>query len=591
VKTQPTILEAIKDERLLGRGFKKKWLKGDTWHAWRSFLSAVFALPFEDDGALEIYRKCSGRVDPPSAQFREAYLICGRRSGKSYLTAACATYIAAFRDYSQFLSPGEVGIVAIVAADKSQAAIILRYIKGFFQASAVLRSMVVSDLKETIALNNGIEIQILTADFRSVRGRTLCAALVDELAFLNAGDESANPDSAVLEALRPGLISIPDSILIGLSSPYAKRGELYRQFKENFGVNDSPVLIWKAASSLMNPSLSSLAIASAYLRDPVASASEFGGEFRSDLEGYLTEELIGGCVIRGRTSLPRLEGVDYVAFVDPSGGRNDSMTLGIAHQENEKAVLDVLLERAAPFSPEAITDEFVGMLKKFGISEVTGDKYGAEWCAEQFTKRGITYRPSERNRSQIYLEFLPSVTSGQVELLDNSKMVNQFVGLERRTGRGQDLIDHGPGGHDDLSNSCAGCLVLALEGAGGFAVLEMHSSGRFARMYDGILAATQHVTDIFGKHIENPRLQNVDKAKLYPMEAAMRGLDPATLNPATPGAWQQRKQPPCPVCKSTCTILVGGGATHCNSCAYQWFPGGAPEYLVNGRSGPTMRRQ
>lgn len=455
------ILECIRDPKLLGHGFKKKWLRGDTWKAWRSFCSASFGLPFEDAESFEIFKRCTGRVTAPTKQFREVYPICGRRSGKSYLTAACATYRAAFVDYSEFLSPGEVGVVAIVAADKSQAGILLRYVRGFFQASPVLRSMVIGDLKETIRLNNNIEIQILAADYRSCRGRTLVFCEIDELAFLNASDGSANPDSEVLAALRPGLISIPNSLLIGLSSPWGKRGALYEQFQKYYGKDSSDdVLIWKADSRTMNPSLSENAIQAAYDRDPVSARTEFGSEFREDLSGFLTAEVLETITKRGRISLPRLSGVSYSAFADLSGGRSDSATLAIGHEENGRAILDVVIERAAPHVPQQVTAEFCGLLKRFGISVCTADRYSAEWAVVEFSKNGITLRHSDKNRSEIYLEFLPAATSQQVELLDHPKMIQQFLGLERRVGRNQDSIDHAPGQHDDLANSVAGVLTL-----------------------------------------------------------------------------------------------------------------------------------
>jgi hypothetical protein len=73
----------------------------------------------------------------------------------------------------------------------------------------------------------------------------------------------------------------------------------------------------------------------------------------------------------------------------------------------------------------------------------------------------VRYELSELNRSEIYLNFLPVVTSGQVDLLDNRRMVAQFAQLERRTSRaGRDTIDHPQGGHDDVSNSVAGCIAL-----------------------------------------------------------------------------------------------------------------------------------
>lgn len=40
------------------------------------------------------------------------------------------------------------------------------------------------------------------------------------------------------------------------------------------------------------------------------------------------------------------------------------------------------------------------------------------------------------------------------------RLLAQLFGLERRTARGgRDVIDHGPGGHDDLANAVAGALV------------------------------------------------------------------------------------------------------------------------------------
>ena len=58
---------------------------------------------------------------------------------------------------------------------------------------------------------------------------------------------------------------------------------------------------------------------------------------------------------------------------------------------------------------------------------------------------------------------LAIVNSGRVRLLNNRRLVAQLIGLERRTSRaGRDSIDRAPSAHDDLANSAAGALVLAL---------------------------------------------------------------------------------------------------------------------------------
>ena len=112
------------------------------------------------------------------------------------------------------------------------------------------------------------------------------------------------------------------------------------------------------------------------------------------------------------------------------------------------------------------------MPRKYHVGEVVGDRYSAEWCAQTFQKFGIQYRASEKSRSEIYLEFLPAVMSSSVELLDNARLKNQLASLERVTGRQRDVIDHPPGGHDDVSNAVRGCLVLVCADSGVFGLLE-----------------------------------------------------------------------------------------------------------------------
>ena len=96
------------------------------------------------------------------------------------------------------------------------------------------------------------------------------------------------------------------------------------------------------------------------------------------------------------------------------------MTLAIAHvDENGVGVLDLLREVKAPFSPEAVVAEFAQELRRFHISEICGDAYAAGWSREAFERHGLSYTTSERNRSQLYLELLPLLTSDQVRLLDH----------------------------------------------------------------------------------------------------------------------------------------------------------------------------
>jgi hypothetical protein len=143
------------------------------------------------------------------------------------------------------------------------------------------------------------------------------------------------------------------------------------------------------------------------------------------------------------------------------------MTLAIAHTEGKTQILDVIRERRPPFSPEAVVEEYASLMKQYRCSVVYGDRYGGEWPREQFQKRGVFYEPAEKPKSEIYQDLLPLINSGAVDLLDNERLQQQLVMLERRTSRGgRDSIDHTPGAHDDVANAVAGAVVTAFKNPG-----------------------------------------------------------------------------------------------------------------------------
>jgi hypothetical protein len=152
----------------------------------------------------------------------------------------------------------------------------------------------------------------------------------------------------------------------------------------------------------------------------------------------------------------------YVGFVDPSGGRSDSMTLGIAHAEGERVFLDAIRETRAPFVPAEVVTAFAAVLRSYKITKIFGDRYSAEWVADAFRREGIVYRACEFTKSELYLEALPRLNSRAVVLLDHPKLIAQLASLERRRGRGQrESIDHPTGGHDDVANAAVGAIVMA----------------------------------------------------------------------------------------------------------------------------------
>jgi hypothetical protein len=443
-------------------GIFKPWFPGDTWGGWKAVMKAMDALPMTAE-EIEFFKSVAGGREPPAKRVSELVGACARRSGKDSVASLTAAQSAALFDGQDKLRPGERAQVLCLACDRDQAQIILNYIKSYFDTIPALRAMVERETRYGFELNNSVDIQVATNSFRAVRGRPILLAILDEAAFYNS-ETSASPDTELYAALKPGLATLPGSRIIIISSPYRRAGLLWDRYQKYFGKDDDNTLVIQAAVRQLNPTISEELVAAAFEEDPAAAAAEWGGQFRSDIEAFLSREAIEAVTSVGVIERGHISGQKYYAYTDPSGGSADSMTLAIAHMEHRNSekvvVLDAVRERRPPFSPEGVVDEFCQLLKLYGVTSVRGDRYAGEWPRERFRVHGIQYDLSDKTTSDTYRDFLPIINSKQVDLLDHKRLFTQLVNLERRTSRGgRDTIGHPPGQHDDIATSVAGVVV------------------------------------------------------------------------------------------------------------------------------------
>jgi hypothetical protein len=458
-----SIVDALDDPALFG-----PWFNGPSWAVWKIIIKAAFGIKLSRS-ERKIFRSVAGR-DPPRKRVRELWIIAGRRAGKDSIASAIEAWFLAFVDYDGLLRPGEAASVMCLAVDRQQAKIVLKYTKAFFDRLELLRGLVTRETTDGLELSTGAELSVLASNFRSVRGRSIACAILDECAYWR-DESSASPDTETYSALVPGLATIPGAMLIGMSSPYRRAGLLYEKWRDRYGRVDDDVLVIQAPSRVLNPTIPQRIVDDALARNPAAARAEWLAEWRDDIAAFLTRELIESAVDRGVVVRPPIPGVRYVAGCDPSGGVSDSFTAAVAHAEGETVVLDCLLEISVPFNPATATKRIADTFKSFGLSECTGDRYAGSWTVDAFAKHGIQYKHSERDRSAIYSDVVPLFTAGRARLLDNQKLVTQFANLERRaSSTGRDRIDHpsGSGSHDDSANSVALALVLAAGKTGGF---------------------------------------------------------------------------------------------------------------------------
>ena len=147
-----------------------------------------------------------------------------------------AAFLAACKDYRHILAPGERGQVQILSATRDQAGNLFNFVCGVFELSKALRGLIDCKTADTLVLKCWIDIVVRPASFRSTRGSTCIAILCDELAYWRSED-SSNPDTEILRALRPSLLTTGGP-LVAIGSPYARRGEFWKAYSKHYGKDE-----------------------------------------------------------------------------------------------------------------------------------------------------------------------------------------------------------------------------------------------------------------------------------------------------------------------------------------------------------------
>jgi hypothetical protein len=435
----------------------------ESWQPQRAFLAALFGLPMSPE-MLALYQQCTNRTEPPASPAKVATLLCGRRSGKSKVAALVALYLCFHRKWPN-LSRGERGRIMIIACDKGQARGILDFINGLLDLAPHLLALVRKRTAEAIEFANNISIECRALSFRSTRGSTVLALLADEICLWRS-DESAVPDVEVIRAVRPSMLTAIGSLLLALSSPYRKVGWAWGQFRDHYGADGAP-LVWRAPTSVMNPTISQTDLDELRAEDPIAAVSELDAEFRPDSSFPFDPELVEKLTRSEPLELPHVPGTQYMAFCDPAGGSGDEMTIAVSHRDAKgRAVIDLVRAATAPFNPKDATRQFCEqVLKPYGLKTVIGDRSAAGWVPAEFALHGITYTYSASSKSELFDEAVAIFNQQNIELPPDRVALTQITRTERRPSPSGDKYDHPKGCHDDRANAIVGAAYLCAKAA------------------------------------------------------------------------------------------------------------------------------
>jgi hypothetical protein len=463
----PTIIDFCQDPQLLGLTLSP---------AQETLLRGAYGLPLTSPEQLAIWRLCTGRMQYLAQAFGEVTVMAGARSGKdSRIAAPILLYEALFGGHEAHLARGERGILPLVAQDAKATRIAFGYVKDYLTRSSILASQVEEEpLASEIRLTSGMSVYCFPSSQRSLRGWSIPAAVMDELAFSRL-EGQGDSDVEIQTSIRRGMLGFPGPRLVKVSTPYMKSGVLHEDFQRGFGQDDPDLLAWRAPTSLMNPSITTARLDRERRLDPAHFAREYEAEFAEDIDALLPAAWVEGAVCRGRFELSPRPGFKYVAACDPSGGRHDAFALSVVHLEDPRGtgriVQDVMRawERTGNQVPDlvAVVREIAAVLKRYECRAVWGDRYSAEWVRQAFRSAGIAYLECALDRSECYLEVEPLFSSGRLDLLDHPKLARQFKNLQRRyRPGGKVVVDHpgGAGQHDDYSNALAMAAAMACRG-------------------------------------------------------------------------------------------------------------------------------
>jgi hypothetical protein len=414
------------------------------------------------------------RPDYTPKNYDEAWLVCGRRWGKTDAAASTiVAYEATMGGHEAYVRPGQPVICFQIAQDLRMAKYSLHLIKATLESSPAMRAQIKDVVADRIDLKSGLTIVTVPPTLKSVRGYANPVTVLDEVGVWYQDSDSANPDYEIYRAVKPAQAQFPNKKLVGISSPWNKAGLLFSYFEAGTEGAKAPIADRERFTNCLvahSPTGSSghqrvtrefLRIEAA--RDPRAFEREYLAQFQDSISGFLSTLLLAHAVDVGVESRPPDRTNYYVAAIDPAF-RHDSFALTVVHADATKGIVQDVIKRwspkdGRPVDPGMVMREIAGILKTYGIPVVYSDQYQLEslqYIAGQlgFAIQGVDFTGT--SKAEIYGSLQSLVNTERIRLLDNAELLKELRSIEKRMLPGGGVQITAPlGMHDDLATVTA----------------------------------------------------------------------------------------------------------------------------------------
>jgi len=495
------------------------------------------SFPFDSEGRwlteveythFLIQQKRTNVLDPFNPKHGlELVLVCGRRSGKTFLASVISAYeayklIIKFDPQKHYHLPqGEEIRIINIASTTDQALILATatrnrilnskwftpYVEGKNQTEIRLRT------KKDLSLYNqeikihgkpldqhvSLKIIALPCTARGIRGGSVIVGILDEVAHFIDNEGNRSGDS-IYQALTPSVATFGlDGKIICISSPYIKAGIFYELYLDSIGKEDQEPDQNKTMFQLptweMNERITFEYLTTEKKRNPESFDWEFGGEFTTTVAGFFKyPEKIDSCIVRDMEMFNASGNYNHYIAVDPASSQN-GYALAMVHLEDREiikiennreikekkqvvvldrwrvwTIKDPEFENSEYIDQEVVEDYIEGLVQKFRVAKIAYDQFDSTAAVLKFQKMGLDAIKTPISRaynSKMYTNLRNLIYEGKMELYKYERGIKELKALqEKRVGKKQIVVEAPTQGEittDDLADVLANASFIATE--------------------------------------------------------------------------------------------------------------------------------
>ena len=410
-------------------------------------------------------------------------LVCGGRSGKSYVLVSLRLLHGALTRDLSTLAPGQRAVAPVVAPNDDLRQEVINYALGAMRSRPELQAMLRLP-KGTRPDDTVSEFEIERPDGQRVlvtgavatkggyggRGRALTDAFLDECAFFRDRNAVVN-DQDIFSAMSPRVL--PGGQTICASTPWAKAGLLYDLHARNHAFAVDAVSFQASTLQLRDAPLTRVIVERETRRDPDNAAREFGAVFPSSgTLQFFDADLVESCLV---ADVPPWQPGDEMTAGADFGFRSDSSACVLAWRRAGVVYVGTPLElRPAPGQPLRPSTTVTAFAEAIAgrCPYLMADGHYRESIDEHLSAHRLAYAPAPAQVAEPYVRLRTLMRDGRVKIVRHERMVQQLREVVSRPLPGGAVSIVHPrwrtGGHGDL----VAALVLATWQHGGAVVPE-----------------------------------------------------------------------------------------------------------------------